>query len=190
MKKTAWLALLVVSLPVIHACAAVAVGGAATVALVGEDRRMASVVLLDQEIELRAYDRLSKAFPDKAVSVSTVSYNRHVLLVGQVPDELTRTKIVDLVKAIPEVTAVHNEIAVSGVSSLTSDANDTAITTKVKTQLLSNKNVSSNHVKIVTEAAVVYLMGLVTREEGEAAAKVAASTAGVKTVVKLFEYTN
>lgn len=188
MKRIAWLALLAASLPVIHGCAAVAVGGAATAVVVADDRRMASVVMLDQEIELRAYDRLRNAFPGKPVSLSTVSYNRQVLVVGQVPDEATRAKVTDIIKAVPEVIKVHNETAIAGVSSLTSDANDTAITSKVKARLIESDKVSSNHVKVVTETAVVYLMGLVRRDEGEVAGKIAAGTSGVKSVVKLFEY--
>jgi osmotically-inducible protein OsmY len=190
MKKLAWAALIAATLPLIHGCAAVVVGGAATAAVVADDRRMASVVLQDQEIELRAFDRLRDAFPGKSLSVSTVSFNRQVLVVGQVPDEATRNKVAEIVAAIPNVAKVHNETAIAGTSSLSSDANDTAITAKVKTRMIDNGKVSPNHVKVVTESAVVYLMGLVTREEGDAAAKVAAGTSGVKTVVKVFEYTN
>lgn len=176
------------SLPLIHGCAAVVVGGAATAVVVAEDRRKASVVMEDQEIELRALDKLSKAFPEKTVSVSTVSYNRQVLAVGQVPDEATRAKLGETIKAIPNVTKVFNETTVSGVTSFTSETNDASITTKVKARLVDNGKVSANHVKVYTEAAVVYLMGLVTKEEGEAAGQVAAGTSGVTRVVKLFEY--
>ncbi len=188
MKKFAWAALFAASLPLMHGCAAVVVGGAATAVVVADDRRSAGAVVEDQEIELRALNRLREAFPEKAVSVSTVSYNRQVLLVGQVPDEATRAKVADTVKAIPGVTRVFNETAVAGVTSYTSAANDAAITTKVKARLAKGDAVQSNHVKVVTEAAVVYLMGLVKKDEGEAAGKIAASTAGVTRVVKLFEY--
>lgn len=188
MKKFAWAALFAASLPLMHGCAAVVVGGAATAVVVADDRRTAGAVVEDQEIELRALNRLREAFPEKAVSVSTVSYNRQVLLVGQVPDEATRAKVADTVKAIPGVTRVFNETAVAGVTSYTSAANDAAITTKVKARLAKGDAVQSNHVKVVTEAAVVYLMGLVKKDEGEAAGKIAASTAGVTRVVKLFEY--
>ena len=188
MKKFAWAALFAASLPLMHGCAAVVVGGAATAVVVADDRRSAGAVVEDQEIELRALNRLREAFPEKAVSVSTVSYNRQVLLVGQVPDEATRSKVADTVKAIPGVTRVFNETAVAGVTSYTSAANDAAITTKVKARLAKGDAVQSNHVKVVTEAAVVYLMGLVKKDEGEAAGKIAASTAGVTRVVKLFEY--
>lgn len=188
MKNLTWIALLAASLPLVHGCAAVVVGGAATAVVVADDRRTAGAVVEDQEIELRAMNRLREAFPEKTVSISTVSYNRQVLLVGQAPDEATRAKAADTVKAIPGVTRVYNETAVSGVASYTSEANDAAITTKVKARLVNDGNISSNHVKVVTEAAVVYLMGLVRKEEGELAGKIAASTAGVTRVVKLFEY--
>jgi len=188
MKKFVWAALLAASIPLIHGCAAVVVGGAATAVVVSDDRRKTGVFLEDQEIELRALDRLRGAFPEKTVSVSTISFNHHVLLVGQVPDEATRAKVAETVKAIPNVAKVYNETTVSGVTSLTSETNDAAITTKVKARLVDNGKVSSNHVKVVTEAAVVYLMGLETKEEGEAAAQVAASTGGVARVVKLYEY--
>lgn len=188
MKKFAWAALLAASLPLIHGCAAMVVGGAATAVVVADDRRTAGTVVEDQEIELRALNRLREAFPEKTVSISTVSYNRQVLLVGQVPDEATRAKVADTVRAIPGVTKIYNETTVSGVASYTSEANDAAITTKVKTRLVNDGNVSSNHVKVVTEAAVVYLMGLVRKDEGEVAGKIAAGTAGVTRVVKLFEY--
>lgn len=188
MKKIVWVALLATSLPLFHGCAAVVVGGAATAAVVADDRRKTGVFLEDQEIELRAIDRLRGAFPGKAVSISTISFNHHVLLVGQVPDEAAKARASEIVKAIPNVARVYNETTVSGVTSYTSEANDASITTKVKARLVDNGKVSSNHVKVVTEAAVVYLMGLVTREEGNAAAQVAASTSGVTKVVKLFEY--
>jgi osmotically-inducible protein OsmY len=176
------------SLPLIHGCAAVVVGGAATAAVVSDDRRKAGVFMDDQEIELRASNRLSNAFPEKTVSVSVVSFNLNVLVVGQVPDEATRAKVTETVKGVPKVAKVYNEAAVSGVASFTSETNDASITTKVKARLVESGKVSSNHVKVVTEAAVVYLMGLVTREEGELSGQVAASTAGVTRVVKLFEY--
>jgi osmotically-inducible protein OsmY len=95
-----------------------------------------------------------------------------------------------VVRSIPDVRTVFNETVVSGVTSLTSDSNDVAITTQVKTRMLQDDHVPSIKVKVVTEAGVVYLMGLVTRPEGEAAAKVASTTGGVTKVVKLFEYIN
>lgn len=190
MKKTLALSLLGIALSQLAGCAAVVVGGAATGAAVVTDRRTAGVFVSDQEIELRAFNRLREAFPQGGVSVSVTSYNRQVLLTGQVPDEATRTKVGETVRAIPDVRAVFNETAVSGVTSLTSDSNDTTITTKIKTRMLRDDRVPSTKVKVVTEAGVVYLMGLVSKAEGEAAADVSSTTGGVTKVVKLFEYIN
>lgn len=190
MKKFIWLTLLAASVPLIHGCAAVVVGGAATGVLIADDRRKPGVYLEDQEIELRAMDRLRGAFNDKAASVSTVSYNHHVLIYGQVQDAASQAKATEMVKGIPNVVRVYNETTISGITSTTSELNDASITTKVKARLANNDKISSNHVKVVTEAAVVYLMGLVTREEGEIAGQIAASTSGAVRVVKLFEYIN
>ncbi len=173
----------------LQGCAAVAVGGAAAVGTsVAIDRRTTGVYVGDQEIELRAMNRLREAFPQKTDNISTTSYNRQVLLTGQVPDEDTRARAADVVKAIPDVRTVFNELVVSGVTSLTSDANDVSITSKVKTRLLRDERVPGVKIKVVTESAVVYLMGLVTQAEAEAATEITRTTAGVTKVVTLFEY--
>jgi osmotically-inducible protein OsmY len=186
MKKVIYLALLGVTLAQLHGCADLSPGGAATTV----DRRTTVVYLSDQEIELRAMNRLQESFPQSNISISPTSYNRQLLLTGQVPDVATRARAGEVVRSIPDVRTVFNETAVSGVTSLTSDSNDVAITTQVKTRMLQDDRVPSIKVKVVTEAGVVYLMGLVTRPEGEAAANVASTTGGVTRVVKLFEYIN
>jgi osmotically-inducible protein OsmY len=190
MKKFIWAALLAASLPAIHGCAAVVVGGAATGVMMADDRRKTGVYLEDEEIELRAMDRLRGQFPEKTVSVSVTSFNHQVLLTGQVPDQETKTRVQEAIRVIPNVAKVYDETTVSGVTSLTSETNDASITTKVKARFVSSDKVASNHVKVVTEASVVYLMGLVTKEEGEEAAQIAASTKGATRVVKVFEYLN
>jgi osmotically-inducible protein OsmY len=190
MKKFVWAALLAASMPLFHGCAAVVVGGAATGLMMADDRRKAGVYLQDEEIELRALDRLRGQFPEKTVSVSVTSFNHHVLLTGQVPDPDAKARVVEAIRVIPNVARVFDETTVSGKTSLTSETNDVSITTSVKTRLIRSNKVSSNHVKVVTEASVVYLMGLVTREEGDEAARIAASTKGVTRVVKVFEYLN
>jgi osmotically-inducible protein OsmY len=187
-KKFAWAALLAASLPLIHGCAAVVVGGAATGAAVALDRRTAGVYLGDQEIELRAMNRLREALPEKTASISVTCYNRQALLTGQVPDEAVRARAGEVVKGVPDVRTVYNELAISGVTSLTSKANDTAITGNVKTRLLRDERVPGSKIKVVTEAGVVYLMGLVTEKEANAAAEIARTSSGVTKVVTLFEY--
>lgn len=188
MKKLIPIALLGALLLQLQGCTTAVVGGAATGTAVALDRRTAGVFVSDQEIELRAMNRLREAFPQKTDNISTTSYNRQVLLTGQVPDESTRGRAGEVVKGIPDVRTVFNELTVSGVTSLTSDANDVSITSKVKTRLLRDDRVPGTKIKVVTEASVVYLMGLVTQAEASAAAELARTTAGVTKVVTLFEY--
>jgi len=172
----------------LQGCAAVVVGGAATGTAVALDRRTAGVYLSDQEIELRALSRLREAFPLQSDNISATSYNRQVLLTGQVPDAATRNRASEVVKAIPDVRRVFNELTLSGVTSLASDANDVSITGQVKTRMLRDERVPGSKIKVVTEAGVVYLMGLVSKSEADAAIDIARTTSGVTKVVTLFEY--
>jgi osmotically-inducible protein OsmY len=188
MKKLIPVALLGVSILSLHGCAPLVVGGAAAGTAAAVDRRTAGVFVGDQEIELRALTRLNEAFPQKTDNISATSYNRQVLLTGQVPDDATRTRASEIVRGIPDVRNVFNELSVSGVTSLTSDANDLAVTSKVKGRLLRSEQVSGTAIKVVTEAGTVYLMGLVSRAEAATAAEIARTTSGVLKVVTLFEY--
>lgn len=187
MNKLIPIALVAVALSQLHGCAAVAVGGAAVGTSVALDRRTAGVYVGDQEIELRAMNRLREAFPDRTGNISVTSFNRQVLLTGQVPEEATRARATEVVKGVPEVRTVFNELSISGVTSLTSRTNDTAITGSVKTRLLRNEQVPGTKIKVVTESGVVYLMGLVTRAEADVATEIARTTSGVTKVVTLFE---
>ena len=191
MNKLIQIALAGLVLTQLQGCATAVVGGAAaTSGAISLDRRTAGVFLGDQEIELRAQSRLSEALPKQFGNVSTTSYNRQVLLTGQVLNETTRTQAGEIAKGIPDVRNVFNELSVSGVTSLTSDANDTGITSKVKARMLRDEKAPGTKIKVVTEAAVVYLMGLVTQEEGKIATEIARTTGGVTKVVILFEYIN
>ena len=174
----------------LQGCAAAVVGGAAVGTSVALDRRTAGVYVSDQEIEFKAMERLSKTFPQKTNSISATSYNKQVLLTGQVQDEATRSGAADQVKAIPDVRTVFNELGVGTVSSFSTQASDTTVTSNVKARLLAKDNIPSTSVKVVTEAGVVYLMGLLTQAEAKAAAEVASSTSGVTKVVTLFEIVN
>ncbi|MGA7948720.1 MAG: BON domain-containing protein [Thiobacillaceae bacterium] len=188
MRGILYLTLIAALTPALNGCVAVVAGGAATGILIADDRRKAGVYLEDQEIEFHGMNRMHELFPQASVSVSITSYNHNVLLTGQAPDEPTRAKVEETIKAIPKVHTVYDEITISGVPSLTSEANDSAITTKIKARLLDGKGVNFNHVKVVTEAGVVYLMGLLTHAEADEAAHVAASTGGAVRVVKVVEY--
>jgi osmotically-inducible protein OsmY len=190
MKKLVLVTVLGIALAQLGGCAAVVVGGVAAGAAAGVDRRTAGTVVSDQEIELRALDKLRTSFPQAGFSVSATSYNRQVLLTGQVFDQATHDRLVDVIKRIPDVRNVINETTVSGVTSYTSSGNDAALTAKVKARMLENKQVPSYQVKVVTESGVVYLMGLLTHAEADAATQVASNTSGVVRVVTLFEYIN
>jgi osmotically-inducible protein OsmY len=163
------------------------VGGAATGTAVALDRRTAGVYVGDQEIELRAMNRLSEAIPEKTGNISVTSYNRQVLLTGQVLDEPTRSRAAEVVKGVPDVRTVFNELGISGVTSFTARANDTTITGNVKARLLRDEDVPGSKIKVVTESGVVYLMGLVTQAEANVAAGIARTSSGVTKVVTLFE---
>ncbi len=162
-----------------------AVGVGATALAVG-DRRSTGIYVEDENVEWKARVILLNQFKDTHVNVT--SYNLVVLLTGEVNDEKTKADIGEAVRKIASVKNVTNEIAIGGKSSLGGRSNDTLITTNVKARFLGAKDFSSNHVKVVTEASVVYLMGIVTKEEGEAATDVARTTSGVSRVVKVFEY--
>lgn len=162
-----------------------AVGVGATALAVG-DRRSTGIYVEDENVEWKARVILLNQFKDTHVNVT--SYNLVVLLTGEVNDEKTKADIGEAVRKIASVKSVTNEIAIGGKSSLGGRSNDTLITTNVKARFLGAKDFSSNHVKVVTEASVVYLMGIVTKEEGEAATDVARTTSGVSRVVKVFEY--
>ena len=191
MKNLIHIALAGLVLSQLQGCVTAVVGGAAaTGSAVALDRRTAGVFVGDQEIELRAQSRLSDAFPKNSGTISTTSYNRQVLLTGQVLDESARTRAGEIVKGVPDVRAVYNELSVSGATSLTSDANDTAITSKVKARMVRDEKVPGTKIKIVTETAIVYLMGLVTKDEAMIATEIARTTSGVTKVVVLFEYIN
>jgi len=163
-----------------------AVGTGVALATV-EDRRSTGTQLEDQGIELRAGNRIDDRHGER-VHVNVTSFNRHVLLTGEVPDEATRADIETIVRGVPNVTGVSNDLQIAGRSSTTSRSNDTLITAKVKTRLVDSNKFNPFHVKVVTEAAVVYLLGIVTEQEAADAVEIARTTAGVRKVVKMFEY--
>jgi osmotically-inducible protein OsmY len=168
-------------------CAPVLVGAGAVSALsVSEDRRSSGAQMDDQSIEWRASSRIGERFGSK-VHVNVTSYNRVVLLTGEVPDERVRGEIDSLVRAVPSVQATTNELVVAAPTSLGSRTTDSYITSKIKTQFLDAAKFNAMHVKVVTEAGVVYLLGVVTPTEADDAVEIARTTGGVRKVVKMFE---
>ncbi|HEV7815759.1 MAG TPA: BON domain-containing protein [Janthinobacterium sp.] len=158
------------------------VGGAAAI-----DRRSLGAQTDDQTIEVKAAARLPSIEGD-AGHVSVTSFNRKVLLTGEVPDEATKAAVQREVASIDSVQAVANELAIMGPSTYTARSNDALITTKVKAGLVDMKTIYANSFKVVTERGIVYMMGRVTQREGTVGADVARGVSGVQQVVKLFDY--
>jgi len=163
------------------------IGGAATGAAMISDRRPAEVVLGDERVEITAYSRLNQRLNEKA-HVNVTSYNYTILLTGEVPDAKAKEESEKIVAQIERVKGVVNEIQVAGPSSLQSRGNDTFLTGRVKTAFVGPQKFSPLNVKVVTEAGVVYLLGLVTRKEADDATEIARGIGGVQKVVRVFEY--
>lgn len=168
---------------------AVAVVGAGAAAGYGlyEDRRSTGTQVDDQRIESRAAGAIDQKFGWK-VHVNVTSYNRSALITGEVPDAVTHAEVQKLVASLAGVRTLSNELVIGPLSSLAARAGDTVVTSNVKSRFLGAKNFNALHVKVVTEAGVVYLMGMVTEVEANAAVDITRTTDGVKKVVKVFEY--
>lgn len=187
MRKLAWLPALLAALW-LSGCAPVLVGAGAAGALsMSEDRRSSGAQIDDQSIEWRSSSRIGERFGSK-VHVNVTSYNRAVLLTGEVADERLRGEVDSLVRSVPSVHATTNELVVAEPTSLGSRTTDSYITSKIKTRFLDANKFNALHVKVVTEAGVVYLLGVVTEKETEDAVEIARTTGGVRKVVKMFEY--
>ncbi len=184
--------ILVALLTQLSACAVVAVGGAAAATgTAAADRRTTGTLIEDQTIEVKALKAIHDDVElNEQTHINVTSYNTVVLLTGETPTDAMRQRTLELVKAVDKVTHVYNELTIAAPSSLVSRSSDSYITTKVKTQLFANKNVSGIQFKVVTEKGVVYLMGIVSHAEAEIATDVARQTGGVQKVVKLFQYTD
>lgn len=171
----------------LQGCFPVVAAGAGAGVLMAQDRRTSGAIVEDEAIEAKAFDRLGKQFKDN-VHANVTSYNRNVLITGEVPDEATRAQVERTVANILNVVKIHNELVVAPASSLSSRSNDSLITSNVKVRFVSDKRFSANSVKVVTENGTVYLMGIVNHAEAQAAAEVASGSKGVSRVVELFEY--
>lgn len=168
-------------------CVGLMMGGAAVGAMSAADRRTIGAQTEDAAINAKAELKMHQLTGENG-HINVTSYNRKVLLTGEVRDEAMKQAAEREVRAIANVVSVINELEIAGPSSYTSRSSDALITTKVKTSLVDMKTISANSFKVTTERGVVYLMGLVTQREGNIAADVAKGVSGVQRVVKIFEY--
>jgi osmotically-inducible protein OsmY len=176
--------------PAVTGCApvviAAAVGGTAVVA---NDRRSTGAQVDDESIELKITTAITSSYGN-SIHVSATSYNGTVLLTGEVSGTAIKDDIVKVAQTTDRVKGVENYITIGPLADFSSRSNDSYITSKVKARFVESDKLSTLNVKVVTEHGTVYLMGIVTRDEGAAAAQIAATTSGVARVVKVFEYTN
>jgi osmotically-inducible protein OsmY len=176
------------ALPLLDGCAPLVIGGAAaTGVMVGEDRRTVGTMTEDQTIEAKAGSRMGERLKGNT-HINITSYNGIVLLTGEVPDARSKEEAGRIAQAVEKVRSVYNELTVGPVTPLTSRTNDTVITSKVKARFVDGRKFSPLHVKVVTENGVVYLLGLVRKQEAADATDIARTTSGVIKVVRLFEY--
>lgn len=178
--------LLALTLPALQGCVPAVATGVGAGALMIVDRRNAETYLADEAIEIRSFNRINEKFGDK-VHINVTSYNLKVLLTGEVPDEGIKAELEKAVAGIANVKGVVNEAQVGAVSGFQARSNDTYITSKVKARFVDANKFSPNHVKVVTEAGVVFLLGLVTQAEANAAVEIARTTGGVQKVVRVLE---
>ncbi|MCC2960141.1 BON domain-containing protein [Massilia sp. IC2-278] len=171
----------------LQGCVPLVVGGAAFGAASTMDRRTLGAQTEDKSITVKAEVQIPKIVGD-AGHVNIASFNRKVLLTGEVRDEAMKARVEAEVRRIENVVSVINELAIAGPSSYTSRSSDALITTNVKGSLVEMKTISATSFKVVTERGTVYLMGRVTQREGDLGAKIAQSVSGVQRVVKIFEY--
>lgn len=185
--KLLWLVPLLAAVAALQGCFPVVATGVGTGVLMAEDRRTSGTFIEDQEIELKAGSRIGDKFGDQ-VHISVTSFNRNVLLTGEAPSEQLRRGVESVVRGVPNVNHITNEIAVAGPSSLASRSNDAYLTSKVKARFIDAGKFQVNHVKVVTENGVVYLLGLVTHKEAADSVEIARTTGGVQKVVEVFQY--
>ncbi len=170
-------------------CAPLIVGGAVVGGFMATDRRSVGIQLEDETIERRVDRALAKRFSDDTKSnVFVKSYNRRVLLTGEVASEADKAEAERLAAGQENVRVVANELYVGMLSSTANRNNDTAISAKVRTAMLREENVPTSALSVTVRRSVVYLMGRVSESEGELAARTASRTDGVRQVIKLFDY--
>ena len=172
----------------LEGCVPAAIGVAAGVGVYSAyDRRTTGAQVDDEGIELRISNRISERYGDK-VHVNVTSYNRVVMLTGEVPNEGIRDELEKSIVGLAGVRGVTNEVQVGPNTAYSARANDSAITGKVKARFVDANRFNAVHVKVVTENSNVYLLGIVTEKEGNDAAELARTTSGVRKVIKVFEY--
>lgn len=166
-------------------------GGMATAALSAADRRTTGTQVEDQGIELRAQDRIRQSPLNERARITITSFNRKVLIAGEVRNEQDKQEAGRIVREVNNVDGIYNELEVTPFSSsLGQRSKDTMLTSQVKGSIINARDLQASAIKVVTEMNVVYLMGIVTERESKRAAEIARGVNDVRKVVRLFELTS
>lgn len=168
-------------------CAPLMLGAAVGTGLVASDRRTSGAQLEDEAIELKASNRITEAMGTR-VRVNVTSYNRQVLLSGEVPNEADRQRVQQTVSGVDNVRSVVNELAITDSPTLSQRTSDLVLSGCVKAGFIDHQELSSQAFKVVAERGTIYLMGRVTKREADLATEIARTTSGVKAVVRIFDY--
>lgn len=172
----------------LSACLPLLLGGGAVVGtMVATDRRTSGSVLEDEGIEIRSNSRIRESLGERA-HINITSYNRQVLITGEVPNAQDKQLVERIVSQVDNVRNIVNELAVMGNSTLTQRSSDTLVTGRVKAALVDNKELIASAFKITTERGTTYMMGRVTKREGEIATDMVRSVSGVQRLVRLLEF--
>jgi osmotically-inducible protein OsmY len=179
-------AVLLASLASLSACAPLIVGGAVMTGVMATDRRTTGTQVEDESIEIKVANAVRQDLGDR-VHLNVTSFNRQVLLSGEVRTAADKERAEKLAQSQENVNSVVNDLAVMPVSTLTQRSKDTVTTGRVKAAFVDAKDLQVNAVKVVTERGIVYLMGRVTSREAKRATDIARSISGVTKVVRVFE---
>jgi len=174
---------------ILQGCVAAAVVGVGTGVKVATDRRSVGNQIDDQTIELNAYAKLNENKSlNENTNIQMVALNSTLLVIGQAPTEPLRDSVLKIVNSIEGVTKIYNQIRLGNTISIMTKSNDVWLTSKVKVALLADDKIDGTNIKVITENAEVFLMGLVTESEADEAVNIARNVSGVNRVLKAFEY--
>ena len=183
--------IVLITIVLLQGCATAIITGAATGVTIAHDRRTTGAVIDDQGVEFKAALAI---FNNKDIyeqsHINITSYNGIILITGETLTEQLKRQVYELVRVIPKVRTIHNELIIAAPSSLPSRSSDAWITSKVKAKITSDRQIDPFYIKVVTEHGVVYLMGIVNQSESDRAVGITSNSAGVQRVVKMFEYSN
>ena len=172
----------------LQGCIPVIAAGVGTGALMADDRRTTGAVIEDETIKDKVANQIAGKYKDDTIHVNVTSFNRHVLITGEVPRDDVKADITLIAARVVNVKEVDNELTASAPSDFASRSNDMMVTTNVKLRFISENKDFHTHVKVLTENGMVYLMGLVYHKEADAAAEIASTTNGVQSVIRVFDY--